>query len=130
MRPLGIRNNNPLNIRFSPMNNWRGQIGCNHGFCEFDTMEHGFRAAIVLLHNYVKRGYDNVYEIISRWAPKSENNTKAYIRIVLAHFNGYDDPDFKSLTSTTQFPKDDLEVLLPFIHRRKTNIQRIIISDS
>ena len=112
---LGYRNNNPLNIRFSPMNVWKGQTGCNKGFCVFDTKVFGYRAAFVLLHNYVKRGYDTVSEIISRWAPESENNTKNYIRVVVDHFNGYDDSGFKSLTANTKLPKDDLEALLPYL---------------
>lgn len=82
--PLAVRNNNPLNIRFSPMNNWLGQIGSNKGFCVFDTMEHGFRAALVLLCNYQRKGYDTVSKIITHWAPASENNTKAYIDYVVS----------------------------------------------
>lgn len=97
------------------MNKWRGQIGSHKGFCKFDTMEHGYRAALVLLHNYVKRGHDTIYEIISRWAPESENDTKAYIRTVIAHFNGYDEPSFKYLNACVKLPKDNLEELLPFL---------------
>ena len=84
MAPLGLRNNNPLNIRFSPRSNWIGQTGENKGFCVFDSLEHGFRAAFKLLNNYIKQGYDTVPKIISRWAPQSENNTTAYIDFVLA----------------------------------------------
>ena len=113
--PIGCSNNNPLNIRFSPMNQWKGQIGCRKGFCVFDTKVHGYRAALVLLHNYVKRGYDTVHEIISRWAPASENDTKNYIRVVVEHFNGYADPCYKSLTADTKLPKDNLEALLPYL---------------
>lgn len=81
--PLAITNKNPLNIRFSPMNDWRGQIGCRKGFCQFDSFYNGCRAAMVLLCNYIRKGYDTVPEIISRWAPASENNTKAYINTVV-----------------------------------------------
>lgn len=77
--PLGLRINNPLNIRFSIMNTWKGQIGFEKGFCKFDTLEHGFRAALVLLCNYHRKGYDSIEKIVTRWAPPSENNTKAYI---------------------------------------------------
>ena len=85
MAPLGLRNNNPLNIRFSPKSNWVGQTGSNKGFCVFDTLEHGFRAALKLLNNYIRQGYDTIPKIIARWAPESENNTKAYIDTVIAH---------------------------------------------
>lgn len=87
MKALGYRNLNPLNIRYNVMNHWKGQTGCNKGFCTFDSMEHGFRAAFVLLLNYVKRGYDTPTEIISRWAPESENDTKAYIRTAVRYYN-------------------------------------------
>lgn len=83
--PLGLRINNPLNIRFSIMNTWKGQIGFEKGFCKFDTLEHGFRAALVLLCNYHRKGYDSVEKIVTRWAPPSENNTKAYITYCRDH---------------------------------------------
>lgn len=115
MKPLGIVNNNPLNIRYSPMNNWKGQIGTYKGFCRFDTMEHGFRAALVLLHNYVKRGNDTIVSIIYRWAPATENDCEAYVDHVMCHFNGYDDPDYRNLLSTDRLPVDDPEKLFPFL---------------
>lgn len=86
--PIAIINKNPLNIRFSPMNQWKGQIGDRKGFCEFAQFYYGCRAAMVLLSNYVRKGYATVPEIIARWAPASENNTKVYIAAVvgrLAH---------------------------------------------
>lgn len=76
---LGYCLNNPLNIRYSPMNSWLGQIGSKKGFCKFDTMEHGFRAALVLLCNYQRKGYDTISKIINHWAPQSENDTETYI---------------------------------------------------
>lgn len=79
-KTLGVRNCNPLNIRFSPNNNWKGQTGCNRGFCTFIDMEHGFRAALVLLRNYLRRGLVTPRQIISNWAPANENDTEAYIR--------------------------------------------------
>lgn len=79
MTVLGIINCNPLNIRYNPMNKWLGQTGSDKGFCVFDSMEHGFRAALVLLCNYQRKGYDTIYKIVSHWAPPSENNTEAYV---------------------------------------------------
>lgn len=80
MQTLGIRNNNPLNIRYSPMNKWLGQTGCNRGFCTFEKMEYGWRAAFVLLRNYIRRGLCTPRQIISNWAPACENDTEAYIK--------------------------------------------------
>ena len=79
---LAFRNLNPLNIRYSPMNKWKGQCGSYKGFCKFSSMELGFRAAIVLLCNYHRKGYDTISKIVSHWAPASENDTTAYIRFV------------------------------------------------
>lgn len=82
METLGIRNNNPLNIRYSRRIQWRGQTGSNKGFCVFHDMKHGIRAALFLLCNYQRNGYDTIFKIVHRWAPTSENNTTAYINYV------------------------------------------------
>ena len=84
MANLGVINNNPLNIRYNLSTKWKGQAGANKGFCVFTDMVYGYRAAIVLLCNYQRKGYDTIRKIITRWAPPSENNTKAYISAVLA----------------------------------------------
>ena len=82
MLPRGIRNNNPLNIRRSK-DQWQGlsKTQGDRSFCQFETLEYGWRAAFHLLtrtyfHKY--RLY-TVRAIVSRWAPPSENNTEAYI---------------------------------------------------
>ncbi len=83
MAPIGIRNNNPLNIKYNPANDWQGQTGNNSGFCQFDTTVNGIRAAAVLLKNYInKHGCDNIIKIITRWAPNTENPTNNYIKYV------------------------------------------------
>lgn len=93
--PIAVLNNNPLNIRYNPMNDWIGQTGDRRGFCTFSELAFGCRAALKLLRSYVSRGYDTIPEIISRWAPASENNTKAYIGYVVDRFafDLYDAPD-------------------------------------
>ena len=80
---LGVRNNNPLNIRYSSSNNWLGQVGSNQGFCVFASPAHGFRAAAVLIKNYHRAGYTSISDIISRWAPPNENDTQNYIDSVM-----------------------------------------------
>lgn len=102
--PLGIRNNNPLNIRFSPMNNWKGQTGSNKGFCVFENLEFGYRAALVLLCNYQRKGYDTVAKIVSHWAPASENDTEAYIDYVVTNsVDGLMQPIVSADTRITSF---------------------------
>lgn len=77
--PRGIRNNNPGNIRKTSQA-WRGEIeGDDEAFETFRTPEHGIRALARILLNYQrKRGLRTVGDIISRWAPPSENDTDAY----------------------------------------------------
>lgn len=74
--------NNPFNIVRSPSNNWLGEIKHDGRFCHFDTVEHGIRAGIILLRNYVNNGYDTIERIISRYAPPNENYTIGYIHFV------------------------------------------------
>ena len=83
----GIRNNNPGNIDYNPVNNWQGQLKVDKTieprFCRFDTPENGIRALGKLLQTYQrKHGLKTVRAIINRWAPSSENDTKAYVHSV------------------------------------------------
>ena len=79
----GFRNNNWLNIRISN-NNWQGKIANNTDgqFEQFETPELGIRAATRNIRTYGQRGLQTVKDIISTWAPASENNTASYIQNV------------------------------------------------
>lgn len=75
--------NNPLNIRYDRHNRWIGQLGADNGFCTFDTLEHGIRAAAYLLMiSYRRAGCKTYHQIISRWAPFSENATYVYLSFI------------------------------------------------
>ncbi|WCM21357.1 hypothetical protein NDK50_07890 [Paraburkholderia bryophila] len=78
----GIRNNNPGNIEYGAFTRSAGATGSDGRFAVFATMQEGMRATEKLLQSYVSRGYDTIRTMISRWAPGSENNTKAYIEDV------------------------------------------------
>lgn len=84
--PRGYRNNNPLNIRFSDRNPWKGILGRDKehgGMCIFEAQRYGIRAAFKLFETYQKKyNMCSVRDIISKWAPKKENNTEAYIKHV------------------------------------------------
>lgn len=88
MMTRGIRNNNPLNIRYNAANNWRGKLlsimRTDQDFEEFSSMDYGFLAALNLIGNtYMHRYHLNTPSaIIARWAPASENNTDGYIKTV------------------------------------------------
>jgi len=89
----GIRNNNPLNIRYNARNQWAGMTGRdNAGFCTFKHEIYGYRAAWVILkhfwHVFSKKGMAfSLRNIITHWAPPQENDTEAYIQHV-AHQTG------------------------------------------
>lgn len=81
--PRGIRNNNPLNIRIG--NVWLGEVTnpTDNEFEQFVSMFYGLRAGFILLRRYIRRYHlTTVPDIISRWAPGSENNTVKYIDTV------------------------------------------------
>ena len=88
-KPRGLRNNNPLNIRRSK-DEWQGTATTqtDKEFVQFQSMAHGYRAVWRTLYTYYKRlrerkKHFTVENIIHRWAPPKENNTKRYIRTVL-----------------------------------------------
>ena len=81
--PRGIRNCNPLNIRIG--NVWLGEVTnpTDKEFEQFVSMFYGLRAGFILLRRYIRRYHlTTVPDIISRWAPGSENNTVKYIDTV------------------------------------------------
>ena len=80
--PRGYRNNNPLNIDYKTFNAWKGKVLPNTDgrFEQFENLAYGYRAALVLLRNYIKKyGCNTIAKIIARWAPENENNTSGYI---------------------------------------------------
>ena len=81
----GIRNNNPLNIRHST-NRWQGMSvhQTDRSFVQFTSRKYGYRAAFVLIRNYIGLHHANtIAKIIARWAPSSDgNNTQAYTQFV------------------------------------------------
>ena len=86
MSSRGLRNCNPGNIRRS-MVSYVGEksYSTDRAFKQFESLEAGYRAMFVLLHTYRLRGYGSTIEqMISRYAPPSENNTNGYIARVSA----------------------------------------------
>lgn len=82
----GARNNNPFNIIKNNVT-WIGQVqnGSDDKFCQFKTMELGIRAGLKLLVNYnTFHALITPEQIITRFAPPSENNTQKYINFVKA----------------------------------------------
>lgn len=72
------RNNNPGNLEY------RGQAGAtpeagSGRFAKFESPSEGVTALARQLQLYGQRGLDTISEIINKYAPAGENNTKAYI---------------------------------------------------
>ena len=83
MLPRGIRNNNPLNIRRTAKDQWKGLRAqqTDASFCQFERLEYGWRAAFYLLTRtyYYKYRLFTIRAIINKWAPPQENLTSTYI---------------------------------------------------
>lgn len=78
-----IGKNNYLNIRTSSGFTWNGQTGSTRGFADFESIEMCRRAgAYLLMRSYRKADCKTIERVISRWAPKSENDTENYIKFV------------------------------------------------
>lgn len=105
--PRGYRNNNPLNIRYSAYNNWKGKIlpntDRNNTFEQFVNIAYGYRAALALMRTYIRKyGCNTVQKIIAKWAPENENDTASYIQHVCEIANLAPD------TTVTQSSRDTL----------------------
>jgi hypothetical protein len=65
--PLGVRNNNPTNIKASLVP-WKGQNGQNAGFATFMDPQHGIRAAFKNLRSYQEtHKLNTIAKIEKRW---------------------------------------------------------------
>ena len=80
----GIANCNPGNIRRSRVR-YKGEChpSTDESFKQFEAMEWGYRAMFILLDTYrVRYGLRSLKEMITRYAPPSENHTALYIDAV------------------------------------------------
>lgn len=68
-------------------------------------MAYGYRAMFVLLDTYRTRyGLSTIREMISRWAPPSENFTEGYIRFVSERTGIDADAEVNSLSERDMVP--------------------------
>jgi hypothetical protein len=74
-----VRNNNPGNLNFAHQGGAVLESGSNARFARFGSMSEGVGALAKQLLRYRDRGLDSLTSIMNRFAPASENNTKAYI---------------------------------------------------
>ena len=99
----GLRNHNPGNIERQPGVRWQGMAEDQRGdarFVVFAEPKWGIRAICRTLITYQDARFardgsriDSVREIVERWAPPGENDTKAYVAAVAkAAGRGLGDP--------------------------------------
>jgi hypothetical protein len=81
MTSRGYRNNNPGNLEWisDPARRWSGMISNDGRYAVFDSPQNGTRALGHQLLKYYGAGVRSIRDIISKWAPSTENNTSAYI---------------------------------------------------
>ena len=80
----GTRNNNPGNIRLSATH-FKGEVvpSADSAFKQFSAVEYGYRAMFVVLDTYARRyRLTTIREMITRYAPPTENFTDGYVRFV------------------------------------------------
>ncbi len=80
----GYRNNNPGNIRING-DKFQGEVipSQDKEFKQFESMAYGYRAIFKILRNYqINYKLNTIRQMISRWAPKKENDTANYISVV------------------------------------------------
>lgn len=85
--PLGLRNNNPGNLRpLSGGQTWQGEIAPDtvHNFSRFSDIAYGLRAMITSVAvSIISDGNDTLTKLITRYAgPGDGNNTQSYIDTV------------------------------------------------
>lgn len=81
--PLGLRNNNPGNLR--PGIAWQGVTGENGGFLVFENIAMGIRALATDVGNDIRMdGSNTLISLVYEYAPPSENDTQRYLSRMVA----------------------------------------------
>lgn len=87
LKARGIRNNNPGNLSLTDIP-WRGKVppeeNTDGRFEQFYFAVDGIRAMARDLKTDYAQGLRSLRELITEWAPPTENNTDAYVAAVAA----------------------------------------------
>lgn len=109
---IGLRNNNPGNLRAAP-----NATGKNGGFSTFASPQDGLAALSRQIQLYGDRGNNTLNGIIHTYAPRSENKTQSYIDAVSKQ-TGFGPGDRLNLHSP-----EVLEKLIPAIIQHENGTQ-------
>lgn len=113
--PRGVRNNNPGNLNFAGQAGATLEGGSNARFAKFGSMQEGVAALVNQIGLYGKRGKNTIRQIVSTFAPSSENDTNAYIAAVSKQM-GIGPDDTLDLNSAAQ-----VQALVKAIVRQEGN---------
>ncbi|MEZ9523405.1 virion protein [Enterovibrio norvegicus] len=86
--PMGVRNNNPLNIRKG--NDWKGEVEPDHNrnYEAFSHVKYGFRAGARILYSYNRRGLHTIQQIVDVFAPHGDNNDPTHYANMVSKWTG------------------------------------------
>jgi hypothetical protein len=87
--PIGIRLNNPTNIRSVKGQTWIGQAANqpDENFVKFVDAKYGYRASNHIIMRGWLSGRQSIKDVISHWAPPNENDTEAYEQAISQRIN-------------------------------------------
>lgn len=83
---------NPVAIKFSDRNKWKGQIGKVGLFCKFKDMKSCYRSWLMLMCTYLRKyNINTIRDIIERYAPPNvdNNHTENYIKFCSENVKSY-----------------------------------------
>jgi len=103
--PRNVRNNNPGNVEASELD-WQGLADppTDGVYLVFTDPKWGFRCMARCLMTDYRRGMVTVDQLITSWAPPSENNTHAYVTDVAGRLG-------QGLDETLSLPAELLPLL-------------------
>jgi hypothetical protein len=88
--PLGIRNNNPGNLRPYDGELYAGSSDIKDNFIIFDSAENGLRGLARDIQTKVKRKLNTIDSLTKVYAPKGDNNpTESYINTIVENLNSF-----------------------------------------
>ncbi|MFI3304885.1 MAG: structural protein P5 [Rikenellaceae bacterium] len=123
MSSRGLRNCNPGNIRRS-VSRFQGEVAqsTDPEFKQFESIEWGYRAMFVIIHNYNELYAINTLDkIVARWAPPHENDTNGYVRSVAkrlgcmttSHINSLDRDTMCQLVASMSWIENGIKAEVP-----------------
>lgn len=105
--PEGIRNNNPLNLKFVSADPYDGQTGQDaNGYGVYSTWQYGVRAAGKQLDKFYNQGKTTVRELATAWSTTGHPNYENYVAAQIGVT-----PD-----TTLPWPDDQLGYVMAAIH--------------